>query len=198
MSTSPLNPVFGDPASGIDRFHRSPTPIYQLPNGSAGPGAAGNIPATDAANDEIRSIAAAIQELQGRLERANSQLGQANTVQTTEIEIGRLFVEAQRFSEESISKLELQIQEILIEAEMKATQILREATDEALEIRRQAQDSAYVSAKTAQELQAAIAGFTVVNSALVDELSSLNSMLSPTSDAKVTPLDPSARSMRNG
>ena len=41
-------------------------------------------------------------------------------VEATESEIGRLFVEAQRFSEESLSKLELQIHQILCAAEDKA------------------------------------------------------------------------------
>ena len=65
-------------------------------------------------------------------------------METTEVEIGRLFVEAQRFSEDSLSKLEFEIYEILREVEAKAKQILAEATQEAHEIRRQAQHATSV------------------------------------------------------
>jgi cell division septum initiation protein DivIVA len=102
-------------------------------------------------------------------------------VQTTEYEIGRLFVEAQRFSEASLSKLEMQIQEILVEAEAKAAEILREANEEAAEIRRQAQQASFIPDRTAQELQTAIVGFASVNSELVKELTALNDMLTPAS-----------------
>ena len=104
------------------------------------------------------------------------------SVEATESEIGRLFVEAQRFSEESLTKLELQIHQILCAADDKARAILTEATQEAIEIRRQAQEAAFLSTKTAQELQSAIAGFTTVNNELVKELAALNSMLTSQSD----------------
>jgi len=143
------------------------------------------------ANDELLSIASTIQDLQGRLEEANSRLEAAGHVETTEFELGRLFIEAQRFSEESLSKLEAQINDILCEAEAKATQILTEATEEALEIRRRAQEAAFASAGTAQELQVAITGFTKVNGELVKELGALYSMLAPATEqprAKIEPL----------
>jgi cell division septum initiation protein DivIVA len=139
----------------------------------------------ESASSEIEQISSAIDELQGRLAQANSQLGQVTAVRTTELEIGRLFVEAQRFSEASLSNLEAQIQEILAEAEAKATQILREATVEAQEIRREAQQSAFFPARTAQELQSAIAGFSLVNSELVKELEALNAMLTSTADPRL-------------
>ena len=130
-------------------------------------------------NAELHSIASTIEELQRRLEQANSRLSTPTTADTAEFEIGRLFVEAQRFSEESLSKLELQIHSILRAAEGKARQILTEATEEALEIRQQAREAAIVSTKTARELQTAIAGFTTVNNELVKELGALYSMLTP-------------------
>jgi cell division septum initiation protein DivIVA len=108
------------------------------------------------------------------------------------MEIGRLFVEAQRFSEDSLSKLERQIHEVLCAAEDKAKQILTEATEEALEIRRQAQEAAFVSTRTARELQSAIAGFTTVNVELVKELGALSSMLTPVSERGMTELDSSS------
>lgn len=142
-------------------------------------------------NPELQSIATTIETLQRRLEAANSQLSAAN-VEVTESEIGRLFVEAQRFSEESLSRLELQIHEILCAAEYKAKAILTEATQEAIEIRRQAQEAAFLSTKTAQELQSAIAGFTTVNNELVKELGALNSMLTPASERGMTQIDHSS------
>lgn len=145
-------------------------------------------PGTDVewTNAELHSIASTIEELQQRLEEANSRLNSVATVEATEFEIGRLFVEAQRFSEESMSKLEWQIHEILLAAEAKAKEIIGEATEDALEIRRQAQGAAFASTTTARELQAAIAGFTTVNTELVNELGALNSMLIPADKRGVT------------
>jgi dsDNA-specific endonuclease/ATPase MutS2 len=138
----------------------------------------------DSAGDEIKQIASAIEELQGRLERANEQLSQATAVQTTEIEIGRLFVEAQRFSEASLSRLEMQVHEIVLEAEAKAAEIIREATEEAQEIRRRAQQGSSVGAATAQELKTVIGSFASVNSELIKELNALNAMLTPLVDRR--------------
>ncbi|MGO8861024.1 MAG: hypothetical protein ACLQRH_09690 [Acidimicrobiales bacterium] len=151
-------------------------------------------PGTDVewTNAELHSIASTIEELQRRLEVANTRLSSAATVETTEFEIGRLFVEAQRFSEDSLSKLERQIHEVLCAAEDKARHILTEATEEALEIRREAQEAAVVSKKTARELQSAIVGFTTVNNELVKELGALSSMLTPASERGMAEIDPSS------
>jgi cell division septum initiation protein DivIVA len=134
-------------------------------------------PAVVAAGTEFDVISRAIADLQNRLEGAYEQLGQVTEVRTTEFEIGRLFVEAQRFSEESLSRLERQIQEILVEAEAKAAEILQEATEEALEIRRQSQQSSFIPAHTAQGLQSTIAEFVSVNNGLRRELDTLNLLL---------------------
>jgi hypothetical protein len=179
MSTNPIDPVFaqnsfphGDGLSG---------------NGKSGRYAPPRDAAVDSASSELGAIAGAIEELQNRLAQAHNQLNQVAVVQTTEYEIGRLFVEAQRFSEASLSKLEMQIQEILVEAEAKAAEILREATAEAAEIRRQAHQSSFIPDRTAQELQAAIVGFASVNSELVKELTALNEMLTPASGRRPAP-----------
>ena len=150
-------------------------------------------PATEVAwvNTELHTIASTIEQLQGRLEEANTRLATASKVETTEFEIGRLFVEAQRFSEASLSKLELTIHEILGEAEAKAKQILAEATEEAHDIRRHAQEAAIASTRSARELQSAIAGFTTVNHELLKELGALNSMLTPASERGTTEIEPS-------
>ena len=144
------------------------------------------------ANAELHSIASTIEALQSRLEEANNRLDSAARVETTEFEIGRLFVEAQRFSEASLSKLELQIHEILCEAEAKAKQILTEATEEAHEIRREAQQAAFASTRTAREFQSAIAGFTTVNHELLKELGALNSMLAPVNERGMTEIERSS------
>ncbi len=133
-------------------------------------------------NTELHSIASTIEELQSRLEEANSRLNSVEKVETTEVEIGRLFVEAQRFSDAWLSKLELKIHEVLGEAEAKAQQILNEATEEAQEIRRSAQQAAFASTRTVRELQAAIVGFTTVNSELLKELGTLNNMITTGDD----------------
>jgi cell division septum initiation protein DivIVA len=172
MTTNPIDPVF-DPTS----FPRG----YGLSENGNSAGHGPQDATVDATNSELGAIAGAIEELQGRLAQAHEQLNQVAVVQTTEYEIGRLFVEAQRFSEASLSKLEMQIQEILVEAEAKAAEILREAHEDAAEIRRQAQQASSIPDRTAQELQTAIVGFASVNSELVKELTALNDMLTPTS-----------------
>ena len=189
MSTRPSETVFGvsDHPGSLSEASISGISDYRVLNGGPSAGEQGGH--VEWANAELHSIADTIAELQGRLERANSKLESAARVETTEFEIGRLFVEAQRFSEESLAKLETQIHEILCEAEAKATEILKEATEEAHQIRREAQQAAIASTKTAQELQKAIAGFTAVNNELVKELGALNTMLTPSSDAEMAEID---------
>ncbi len=138
----------------------------------------------ESAEAEIKQIASAIAELQGRLERANDQLSQAAAVQTTEIEISRMFEEAQRFSEASLSRLEMQVQEIVLEAEAKAAEIVREATEEAQEIRRRARHGTSMGVGTDQELKAVISAFASVNGELIKELNALNAMLAPLVDRR--------------
>jgi cell division septum initiation protein DivIVA len=134
---------------------------------------------TESPNEEIQHIAGAIEELQRRLERANEQLSQVAAIQTTEFEIGRLFVEAQRFAEASLSRLEMRVQEIVLEAEAKAAQIIREATEEAQEIRWQAQERASLPVHTAQELKSVMGAFASVNGELTRQINVLNAMLTP-------------------
>jgi hypothetical protein len=193
MSTKPIDSVFGVPERASNS--RPDAPISEIADHRNADAAEGTPePGTEVewANAELHSIASTIEELQSRLEQANTRLDSAAKVETTEFEIGRLFVEAQRFSEASLSKLELQIHGILCEAEAKAGQILTEATAEAHEIRRDAQQAAFASTMTAKELQAAIAGFTTVNSGLLQELGALNSMLSPANERGMTEIDPSS------
>jgi hypothetical protein len=145
----------------------------------------------ESAEAEIKQIASAIAELQGRLERANDQLSQAAAVQTTEIEISRMFEEAQRFSEASLSRLEMQVQEIVLEAEAKAAEIVREANEEAQEIRRRARHGTSIGVGTDQELKAVISAFASVNGELIKELNALNAMLAPLVDRRsATPAQP--------
>jgi hypothetical protein len=191
MSTSPVDSVFGVPERPGDA--RPDAPISDMANHrNADEAEPAKAPGTEVewANSELLTIASTIEELQGRLEQANSRLNGVAKVETTEVEIGRLFVEAQRFSEDSLSNLELKIHEILCEVEVKAKQILTEATEEAHEIRRQAQRAAFTSTGTARELQSAITGFTAVNSELLKELGALNTMLTPANDRGMTEIDP--------
>jgi hypothetical protein len=202
MSTRPTDPVFGvsqrasndQPATSRDPF--ASTSLSGTPNHQVGDDRAevADTPGTEVewTTAELHSIAGTIEQLQRRLEAANTRLSSVATVETTEFEIGRLFVEAQRFSEDSLSKLERVIHQVLCAAEDKAKQILTEATEEALEIRRQAHGAALVSKQTARELQSAIVGFTTVNTELVKELGALSSMLTPTSEQGTAEIDPSS------
>ena len=148
-------------------------------------------------HEEIQHIASAIEELQGRLARANEQLSHVAAIQTTEVEIGRLFVEAQRFSEESLSRLEIQVQEIVLEAEAKAAEIIREANEEANEIRRQAQQGASLPGQAAQELKSVLGAFVSVNGELIKEINALNAMLTPLVDRRTAFLGQSPTPMRS-
>jgi cell division septum initiation protein DivIVA len=191
MDTSPIDPVFGP--SSYSRGEQE----HATGNGNSTGSPLRQDAAVESASSEIGAIAGAIEQLQSRLERANEQLGQVAAVQTTEFEIGRLFMEAQRFSEATLSRLEMQIQEILVEAEAKAAEILREATEEAEKIRQEAQQSSFIPARTAQELQSAIAGFAGVNNELIRELTALNAMLTPPNNRMAPPTDRSADRMRS-
>ena len=166
MDNSPYG-TFADPAA----------------NGSAHGQATNQGIRAETPNEEIQHIASAIEELQGRLARANEQLNHVAAVQKTEIEIGRLFVEAQRFSEEALSQLEVQVQEVVLEAETKAAEIIREATAEAQEIRRHAQEGS-LPAHTAQELKSVIGAFASVNAELIQQINTLNAMLTPLVDRR--------------
>ena len=194
MTTSPA-----DPASAAPEPHwgvRPDAPISDIADHRNGNGAFEEADAPGSrvqwVNSELHTIASTIEDLQGRLEQANTRLNSVTKVETTELEIGRLFVEAQRFSEESLAKLEAKVHEILREAETKAKQILAEATEEAQEIRGQAQHAAFVSTTTLRELQSAIVGFTTVNAELLRELGTLNGMLIPGDERGMIGIDPRA------
>jgi hypothetical protein len=174
MSSNPIDPRFSSASPSFDDVQTFNGKLVDYtPHGDT---------AVESASSELGSIAGAIETLQNRLAQAQGQLNNVADVQTTEHEISRLFIEAQRFSEASLSKLEIQIQEILIEAEAKAAEILREATEEAAAIRRQAQQSSAVPNRTAQEVQTAIVGFASVNSELVRELAALSDVLTSSTD----------------
>jgi cell division septum initiation protein DivIVA len=182
MSASPADPEF-DPT-------RPPLGEAQTGNGSALGHTSRESATVESTSTEIGAISGAIEELQTRLARAHSQLEQVTAVQTTEIEIGRLFVEAQRFSEDFLSRLETQIGQILVEAEAKAADIVREATEEALEIRRRIHGSSVIPARTAQDLQSVIGSFASINGELIKQLNALSAMVMAAGDRGASSTDP--------
>jgi hypothetical protein len=187
MRTTPVDSVLGTPEYAYDRQPGpSMSDFANHQDVTAAERTAAPSTEVEQVNSELLTIASTIEELQGRLEQANARLASAASVETTEYELGRLFVEAQRFSEASLSTLEVKVHEILGEAEAKAKQILTEATEEAHEIRRQAQQSAFASTTSVRELQSAIAGFTVVNAELLKELGALNATLVPNSEKNLS------------
>jgi ElaB/YqjD/DUF883 family membrane-anchored ribosome-binding protein len=74
----------------------------------------------------------------------------------TESELGRLFVEAQRFTDEALTKLEGQVDRVLAEAGKKAAQIVLEAREEADGILRNAHRSVALPTDKADELHASV------------------------------------------
>jgi hypothetical protein len=193
MTTRAAESVFGLSEPRQWGTH-SQSPTTSAPGGPVAPVAekAQSVGEVQRVNTELNEIASTIADLQNRLADANSRLKSAERAETTEAEIGRLFVEAQRFSDEWLSKIELKIHEVLDEAEAKARQILLEATEEAQRIRGEAQQAAFASTGTVRELQSAIAGFTTVNSELLKELGTLNGMLAPDDRHGAVSSDPSS------
>ena len=187
VRSEPESQTFFPPASSFEPERAGGTVAAEAAAPSPGPASTGGTVATESAavetaSAEIEFVTSAIEDLQSRLERANTQMNQVTAVRATEREIGLLFVEAQKFTEAALAKLEGQIHQILDQAEAKAAQIVREAQEEAEEVRRQAESASVFPAEKAQELQAAIRGFSSINGELVKELSALNTMLSPPSE----------------
>jgi len=74
----------------------------------------------------------------------------------TEREIGQLFVEAQRFTDDALAKLEGQVDRVLAEAGRKAAEIVLEAREEADGVLRRARESVLLSTTKADELHDAV------------------------------------------
>jgi chromosome segregation ATPase len=168
---------------------------YPSGNGNSAGHVSRKNPKAGSPRSEMDAIAEEINELEGRLERARRRLDQSSTSQATELEIGRLLFEAQRFAEASVAKLEREIQEILVEAEAKAAEIIREATQEAQEIRYHAQQSSFIPSRTAEELQSAIIGFADMNGDLVRELHALYDLLRPLVDRRTDSFNSTSAAM---
>src|ERR1700753_2941468 len=118
MDTRPVDSVFGIPNHANDGHRGEPNGVYPAADVSDpakqrvdGPGEATAAPGSEIewSNAELHSIASTIEDLQRRLEQANAQVITAAVAEATEVDIGRLFVEAQRFSEDSLARLEHQI-----------------------------------------------------------------------------------------
>jgi len=137
-------------------------------------------------DSELNQIALAIEDLQDRLDKANARLGNVAQFEATELEIGRLLVDAQRSSDSVLTHLESKVHEVLILIENKARQILLEATEEAHHIRRQAQQSALSATQTARDLHAALVAFASANADVLAEYGGLNTMLDSALQAHAT------------
>src|SRR5271166_4001558 len=108
MSTKPIDSVFDVPERGSYEHPVAPMDPYPGITMSAPPNSpddphqqdgdhradVAGTPGADVewTNAELHSIASTIEELQRRLEIANTRLSSVATVETTEVEIGRLFV----------------------------------------------------------------------------------------------------------
>src|ERR1700735_150615 len=120
----PESQTFFPPASSFDPERAGGTVAAEAEAPSPGPEITGGTIATESAavesaSAEIEFVTSAIEDLQTRLERANTQMNQVTAVRATEREIGLLFVEAQKFTEAALAKLEGQIHQILDQAEAK-------------------------------------------------------------------------------
>jgi cell division septum initiation protein DivIVA len=149
-------------------------------------------------DSELNLIALEIEDLRGRLEKANARLGNAEYLEASELEIGQLLVEAQRSSDAVLTHLDAKVHEVLVALETKARKILAEATQEAHQIRRQAQQSVIAATRTASEIRASVAGLTSVNDELLKELGELNTVLDPATQADATQAVNSSNSSSRG
>jgi cell division septum initiation protein DivIVA len=93
-------------------------------------------------------------------------------VPISEREIGQLFVEAQRFTDDALAKLEGQVERVLAEAGRKAAEIVLEAREEADELLRRARESVSLSSAKADELHDAVARLGTLVDSLADSMKS--------------------------
>jgi dsDNA-specific endonuclease/ATPase MutS2 len=139
--------------------------------------------AIEMVSSEMDSITTAVSSLLERLDTANNKLAEATSVRMTEWEMGRLFVEAQEFTDTALNTLDEQTHQMLLEAEQEADQIIANARLEAERIVAEAKSSPALSSETVTYLRSTIEGFARVNQELLKELTFLNEMLEGRAEA---------------
>lgn len=128
---------------------------------------------------EVQSVSSAIDSLTRRLTEANDRLEHVSMVRSSEVEIGRLLLQAQRFVDEAVAEARDHAKATVAEAEAEADRILAEARQQAEEIIQAARSAPTVSPETLLALDTTIGEFTKANTELIHELAQLRDVLGP-------------------
>ncbi len=137
----------------------------------------------DAVAAEFSEMSRAIEELRERLDLASSKMEHVAVVRTSELEIGRLFVQAQEFTDAALGQAEQRARQAIAEAEAEATRILEEARREAEAIVEEARQQAALPPEAVGRLDSTIAGFIEINRELIEELVYLRGSYNPAGGA---------------
>lgn len=139
----------------------------QFPPDTAYPDASDTVQAVTTA---VTHVAVALDELKGQLEIANRRVSEVAAAQTTEAELGRLFVRAAQFADSAIAEAQDEARRLVADARREADRIVAEARGHADAIIEEAEQSSALPSAFALQVQTALDGFTHVNSEFMKEL----------------------------
>lgn len=158
------------------------------------------VPRPDSSEDDgleavatsLESVASVMDQLTGQLSQLTEAFGHTRTLRSTETEIGRLFLQAQAYVDESVGIAEVRARAIVSEAEVQAARIVTQANEEAAAIVERARRDAILRPEAVARLSSTIEGFSRMNDELVRELSMLRASLTPM-EVQAPPPAPSTR-----
>lgn len=127
----------------------------------------------------ITHVAVALDELTDQLEIANRRVGAVTAAQSTEAELGRLFVRAAAFAVSAVAEAQDEARQLVADARREAERILADARGHADAIVEEAERSTTLPPGSAVQIQAALDGFTHVNAEFIKELQFLRDSLQP-------------------
>jgi hypothetical protein len=127
----------------------------------------------------VTHVAVALDELKDQLEIANRRVSEVAAAQTTEAELGRLFVRAAEFADSAIAEAQDEARQVVADAHRQADRILAIARGHADAIIEEAERSTTLPSAFALHVQAALDGFTHVNAEFMKEVEFLRDSLQP-------------------
>ncbi len=160
--------------------------------------------ALGAVASSLEGVASTMDDLTSQLTALTEAYGRTKMLRTTEAEIGRLFVRAQGYVDDSIADARERARQIVAGAQEQAFHIIDQAHAQAAEIVEQARRQAVLRPEAVARLSTTIEGFSRMNVELVNELSMLRETLSPmpglTEPARPEPArpDPASVSLPGG
>jgi DivIVA protein len=139
----------------------------QFPPDTAYPDASDTVQAVTSA---VSHVAMALDELKDQLEIANRRVSEVAATQTTEAELGRLFVRAAQFADSAIAEAQDEARRLVADARREADRIVADARGHADAIIEEAERSTTLPSAFALQVQTALDGFTHVNREFMKEL----------------------------